>query len=57
MVILRGFAKIDLHITRITKAKNVDKSDKPLRLELDLGGETRQVLAVMKSAINLKILK
>ena len=57
MIILRDLAKIDLRITRITKAKNVDKSDKPLRLELDLGGETRQVLAVMKSAINLKILK
>jgi methionyl-tRNA synthetase len=57
VVILRDFAKIDLRITRITKAKNVEKFDKPLRLELDLGGETRQVLAVMKSAINLKILK
>ncbi|MGK0307048.1 MAG: methionyl-tRNA synthetase, partial [Gammaproteobacteria bacterium] len=34
------FAKIDLRIARIVKAEHVEKADKLLRLELDLGGET-----------------
>ena len=44
------FAKIDLRIARIIKAEHVEKADKLLRLELDLGGETRQVFAGIKSA-------
>ena len=44
------FAKIDLRIARIVKADHVEKADKLLRLELDLGGETRQVFAGIKSA-------
>jgi methionyl-tRNA synthetase len=46
------FAKIDLRIARIVKADHVEKADKLLRLELDLGGETRQVFAGIKSAYN-----
>ncbi|MGJ8681502.1 methionine--tRNA ligase [Paraglaciecola sp.] len=44
------FAKIDLRIARIAKAEHVEKADKLLRLELDLGGESRQVFAGIKSA-------
>lgn len=44
------FAKIDLRIAKIAKAEHVEKADKLLRLELDLGGETRQVFAGIKSA-------
>jgi methionyl-tRNA synthetase len=44
------FAKIDLRVARIAKAEHVEKADKLLRLELDLGGETRQVFAGIKSA-------
>lgn len=44
------FAKIDLRIAKIIKAEHVAKADKLLRLELDLGGETRQVFAGIKSA-------
>lgn len=44
------FAKIDLRIARIAKAEHVKGADKLLRLELDLGGETRQVFAGIKSA-------
>ncbi|MFT4938820.1 MAG: methionyl-tRNA synthetase [Paraglaciecola sp.] len=44
------FAKIDLRIARIAKAEHVEGADKLLRLELDLGGETRQVFAGIKSA-------
>lgn len=44
------FAKIDLRVAKIVKAEHVEKADKLLRLELDLGGETRQVFAGIKSA-------
>ncbi|MDX1810770.1 MAG: methionine--tRNA ligase subunit beta, partial [Gammaproteobacteria bacterium] len=44
------FAKIDLRIARIANAEHVEGADKLLRLELDLGGETRQVFAGIKSA-------
>ena len=44
------FAKIDLRIARIVKAERVEKADKLLQLTLDLGGETRNVFAGIKSA-------
>ncbi|MBK1672020.1 methionine--tRNA ligase [Ectothiorhodospira shaposhnikovii] len=44
------FAKVDLRIARISRAEHVEGADKLLRLTLDLGGETRQVFAGIKSA-------
>ena len=44
------FAKLDLRIARISKAEHVEGADKLLKLTLDLGGETRQVFAGIKSA-------
>ncbi|MFZ1493873.1 MAG: methionine--tRNA ligase [Candidatus Competibacter denitrificans] len=44
------FAKIDLRVARIVKAEAVANADKLVRLELDLGGETRQVFAGIKAA-------
>lgn len=44
------FAKIDLRIARIAEADHVEGADKLLRLQLDLGGETKQVFAGIKSA-------
>ena len=44
------FARIDLRIVEIVKAEHVDGADKLLRLELDLGGDKRQVFAGIKSA-------
>ncbi|MDH5434858.1 MAG: methionine--tRNA ligase subunit beta, partial [Gammaproteobacteria bacterium] len=44
------FDKIDLRIARIAKAEQVEGADKLLRLELDLGGQARQVFAGIKSA-------
>lgn len=44
------FAKLDLRIARIVKAEHVDGADKLLQLTLDLGGETRNVFAGIKSA-------
>jgi len=44
------FAKIDLRIAKIIAAEHVEGAEKLLRLELDIGGETRQVFAGIKSA-------
>jgi methionyl-tRNA synthetase len=46
------FAKVDLRVVRIAKAEHVEGADKLLRLTLDLGGETRNVFAGIKSAYN-----
>lgn len=44
------FAKLDLRIAKIITAEHVEGADKLLRLQLDLGGEQRQVFAGIKSA-------
>lgn len=44
------FAKVDLRVVRIAKAEHVEGADKLLQLTLDLGGETRNVFAGIKSA-------
>ncbi|WP_428943519.1 methionine--tRNA ligase [Pantoea sp. FN060301] len=44
------FAKVDMRIARIENAELVEKSDKLLRLTLDLGGETRQVFSGIRAA-------
>jgi methionyl-tRNA synthetase len=44
------FAKLDLRIARIVKAEHVEGADKLLQLTLDLGNETRNVFAGIKSA-------
>ncbi len=44
------FAKVDLRVVRIARAEQVEGADKLLRLTLDLGGETRNVFAGIKSA-------
>ncbi|WP_394202069.1 methionine--tRNA ligase [Shewanella waksmanii] len=46
------FAKLDLRIARIAKAEHVPEANKLLKLQLDLGGETKQVFAGIKSAYN-----
>ncbi|MEZ5578730.1 MAG: methionine--tRNA ligase [Candidatus Competibacteraceae bacterium] len=50
IITIEDFAKVDLRVARIVKAEAVAGADKLLRLELDLGGETRQVFAGIKSA-------
>ncbi|MES2217927.1 MAG: methionine--tRNA ligase [Pseudomonadota bacterium] len=44
------FAKIDLRIVKIINAEQVEGAEKLLKLTLDLGGESRQVFAGIKSA-------
>ncbi len=39
------FKKIDLRVGRVVEAREIEKSDKLLLLKIDIGEETRQVLA------------
>jgi methionyl-tRNA synthetase len=50
------FAKVELRIARIISAEAVPEADKLLRLQLDLGAETRQVFAGIKSAYAPEVL-
>lgn len=50
MISFEDFAKVDFRIAKIVHAEAVEKADKLLRLELDIGSETRQVFAGIKSA-------
>ncbi|WP_371185916.1 methionine--tRNA ligase [Thalassotalea maritima] len=44
------FAKVDLRVAKIVTAEHVEKAEKLLRIEVDLGGEKRQIFAGIKSA-------
>ena len=39
------FAKVDLRTAVVTAAEKVEGTDKLLKLQLEMGGETRQILA------------
>ena len=49
-ITIDDFAKIDLRVAKITRAEYVEGADKLLRLTLDIGGETRNVFAGIRSA-------
>ncbi|MEO8629615.1 MAG: methionine--tRNA ligase [Betaproteobacteria bacterium] len=51
------FSRIELRVARIVNAEHVEGAEKLLRLELDLGGERRQVFAGIKSAYDPAQLK
>lgn len=46
------FAKIDLRIARIVAADHVEGADKLLQIKVDIGNETRNIFAGIKSAYN-----
>jgi methionyl-tRNA synthetase len=49
-ITLDDFSRVDLRVARILQAEAVPGADKLLKLQLDLGGERRQVFAGIKSA-------
>lgn len=51
-IAFEDFMKVDLRIAKIVKAGHVEGADKLLQLTLDIGGETRNVFAGIKSAYN-----
>ncbi|MDI6935584.1 methionine--tRNA ligase subunit beta, partial [Serratia sp. Se-PFBMAAmG] len=49
-ITIDDFAKVDMRVALIEKAELVEGSDKLLRLELDLGGEKRQIFSGIRAA-------
>ena len=49
-ITIDDFAKVDMRVALIEKAEFVEGSDKLLRLELDLGGEKRQIFSGIRAA-------
>lgn len=49
-ITIDDFTRIDLRVARVIVAEHVEGADKLLRLEVDLGGEKRQVFAGIKAA-------
>ncbi|MBN2018627.1 MAG: methionine--tRNA ligase [Sedimentisphaerales bacterium] len=47
---IEDFAKIDLRIATVTQAERVEGADKLLRLQLDVGGVTKSVMAAITLA-------
>jgi methionyl-tRNA synthetase len=47
---IEDFAKVDLRIAKILKAAAVEGAEKLLQLTVDIGGETRNIFAGIKSA-------
>jgi methionyl-tRNA synthetase len=47
---IEDFAKVELRVAQVKVAERVPKADKLLRLEVDLGYETRQILAGIAEA-------
>jgi len=45
MISIEEFAKIDLRVAKVLECEKVEKSKKLLKLKLDMGSETRQVLS------------
>lgn len=45
VITIQDFKKIEMRVAKILKAEKVEKADKLLRLEIDLGGEQRQIVA------------
>lgn len=48
------FMKVDLRIARILEAEEIKKVDKLVRLKIDIGLETRTIIAGIKQAYNAK---
>ncbi len=49
-ITIDDFTKVDLRVAKVLKAELVEGANKLLRLEVDLGGQTRQVFAGIRKA-------
>lgn len=45
MITIEDFAKLDLRVVKVLEAEKVEGSDKLLKLKVEMGGETRQVVS------------
>ena len=52
MITFDDFKKVELKVGKILEAEDVTTSEKLLKLKVDIGGETRQVVAGIKKQYN-----
>jgi len=45
LIVIQDFMKMELRVAKVIACERLPKSKKLLRMDVDLGGETRQVLA------------
>lgn len=45
MITIEDFAKLDLRVAKVLEAEKIEGSDKLLKLRLEVGSETRQVVS------------
>ena len=49
-ITIEDFARIDLRVARVIEASPIEGADRLLRLVVDLGGETRQLVAGIRKS-------
>jgi methionyl-tRNA synthetase len=49
-ITIEDFAKVDLRVAKVVEAHAIEGADRLLRLVVDLGGETRQLVAGIKKS-------
>ena len=54
MIAFDDFKKVELKIARITEAEEVPGAGKLLKLQIDLGGEKRQIVAGIRKSYQAK---
>ena len=52
MISIDDFKKVELKVVKVISAERVEGSEKLLKLEVDLGGEKRQIIAGIGKAYN-----
>ena len=52
MITFEDFKKIELKVAKIITAEEIPGAEKLLKLQIDLGGEKRQIVAGIKKAYN-----
>ncbi|MEK9194720.1 MAG: methionine--tRNA ligase subunit beta [Patescibacteria group bacterium] len=50
MISFEDFKKIDLRVAKILSAEEIEGAEKLLKLQIDLGGETRQIVSGIKES-------
>ena len=50
LLAIDDFLRIDLRVALVTQAERIEGADKLLKLQLDLGGQTRQIVAGIAKA-------
>jgi methionyl-tRNA synthetase len=55
-ITIEDFGKLDLRVARILDASEIEGADRLLKLRIDLGGETRQLVAGIKKSYRPEVL-